>query len=141
MDEMQRPAVEGFPVVFQALAEQGIEAVGAPFYNYRRINMAETLDVEAGVAVARPGSATDRVSFATLPGGRFVTLRWHGHPDHQAPGLIGAGHRRSIISFSTPRRIAWPVSAPPSFQNQPSACMRSAAFTNRSHTATTSASP
>jgi effector-binding domain-containing protein len=81
MDEMQKPAAEGFPIVFKTLAEQGIQPIGAPFYNYRRINMAETLDVEAGIAVERPGSATEHVKFATLPAGRFVTLRWHGHPD------------------------------------------------------------
>lgn len=81
MDQMQRPAHEGFPIVFKTLADQGIPAVGAAFYNYRRINMAETLDVEAGVAVERPGSDTEHVKFSTLPGGRFVTLRWHGHPD------------------------------------------------------------
>lgn len=81
MNEMLKPADEGFPIVFKTLAEQGIHPIGAPFYNYRRINMAETLDVEAGVAVERPGTATEHVNFATLPGGRFVTLRWHGHPD------------------------------------------------------------
>ena len=81
MDDMLKPADEGFPIVFKALAEQGIQPVGAPFYNYRRINMAETLDVEAGVAVERLGSTTEHVKFAMLPEGRFVSLRWHGHPD------------------------------------------------------------
>lgn len=81
MDEMMKPAEEGFPLVFKTLAEQGIQPIGAPFYNYRRINMAETLDVEAGIAVEQPGSATKHVTFATLPEGRFATLRWHGHPD------------------------------------------------------------
>lgn len=81
MDEMQKPAEVGFPIVFKTLAEQGIQPIGAAFYNYRRINMAETLDVEAGVAVERPGAATEQVQFGTLPGGQFVTLLWHGHPD------------------------------------------------------------
>jgi effector-binding domain-containing protein len=81
MSEMQKPANEGFPVLFSTLAEQGIEPVGDAFYNYRRINMAETLNVEAGVAVSRAGTDTDRVKFGTLPGGRFISLRWHGHPD------------------------------------------------------------
>ncbi|MFN4212169.1 MAG: GyrI-like domain-containing protein [Devosia sp.] len=85
MDEMQKPAQEGFPVVFGLLAEQNIEPVGAAFYNYRRINMADTLEVEAGVAVVRKGVASDRVKFGTLPAGRFVTLRWHGHPDKLEP--------------------------------------------------------
>lgn len=81
MDEMLKPADEGFPIVFKTLAEQGIQPTGAAFYNYRRINMAETLDVEAGVAVERHGTATQQVEFGTLPAGRFVTVRWHGHPD------------------------------------------------------------
>ena len=80
MNELHKPAEQGFPVVLKALAEQGIRTIGAPFYNYRRINMAETLDVEAGIAVERPGSGTEHVQFATLPAGRFVSLRWHGHP-------------------------------------------------------------
>lgn len=85
MDEMQKPAQQGFPAVFGLLAEQNIEPVGAAFYNYRRINMADTLEVEAGVPVARMGVASDRVKFGTLPAGRFVTLRWHGHPDKLEP--------------------------------------------------------
>jgi effector-binding domain-containing protein len=80
MDEMLKPAEDGFPIVFNTLAEQGVHPIGAPFYNYRRINMAETLDVEAGIAVERHGTATQQVQFGTLPAGRFVTLRWHGHP-------------------------------------------------------------
>ena len=92
MDQMQRPAQEGFPLLFGYLAELGIEPVGAAFYNYRRINMADTLDVEAGIAVNKAGPDSDRVKFGTLPGGRFVTLRWHGHPDKLEPAtgmLIG----------------------------------------------------
>lgn len=90
MDEMQKPAQEGFPVLFQTLEQQGITPTGAAFYNYRRINMAETLDVEAGVPVARQGQDTDKVKFGTLPGGRFVGLTWHGHPDKLEPvtGLL-----------------------------------------------------
>lgn len=85
MDEMQKPAMEGFPAVFCVLAQQGISPVGAPFYNYRRIDMATTLEVEAGVPVAATGQDSDDVRFGTLPGGRFVTLRWHGHPDKLEP--------------------------------------------------------
>ena len=90
MNEMQKPAQEGFPSVFGLLAEQGIDPVGAAFYNYRRINMADTLEVEAGVAVDRIGTDSDGVKFGTLPGGRFVTLRWHGHPDklEQVTGML-----------------------------------------------------
>ena len=85
MDEMQKPAVEGFPAVFAQLAEQGIAPVGAPFYNYRRIDMATTLDVEAGIPVEKIGENKDKVHFGTLPAGRFAGLTWHGHPDKLEP--------------------------------------------------------
>ena len=85
MDEMKRPADEGFPKLFSTLAQQGIDPVGAPFYNYRRIDMADTLDVEAGIPVARKGEEADGVRFADLPAGRFVTLEWHGHFEKLEP--------------------------------------------------------
>lgn len=81
MDQMQVPAQEGFPRLFGALAAQGLQPGGAPVYNYRRIDMANTLDVEAGVPVATPGEDRDGIAFGVLPAGRYVTLDWHGHPD------------------------------------------------------------
>jgi effector-binding domain-containing protein len=90
MDEMQKPAQEGFPLLLHTLDQQGITPAGAPFYNYRRINMAETLDVEAGIPVSREGQEAGPVKFGTLPAGRFVGLTWHGHPDKLEPvtGLL-----------------------------------------------------
>lgn len=81
MDQMQKPADEGFPQIFAYLDKHGLEPEGAAFYNYRRINMAETLDVEAGIAVRSPGPEDGAVRAGTLPGGRFMTLEWHGHYD------------------------------------------------------------
>ncbi|MBE7731510.1 GyrI-like domain-containing protein [Devosia faecipullorum] len=81
MRQMQRPASEGFPLLFDYIARHGLTPIGAPFYNYRRINMAETLDVEAGIAVDHSGPETDSVKVGTLPAGRFMGLTWHGHPD------------------------------------------------------------
>lgn len=81
MDQMQVPADEGFSKLFSYLAAQGVGPTAAPFYNYRRINMAETLDVEAGVPVDRIGVEGQGVRFGTIPAGRFVTLSWHGHFD------------------------------------------------------------
>jgi effector-binding domain-containing protein len=85
MDQMQEPAQKGFPAIFQLLEEQGITPTGAAFYNYRRINMADTLDVEAGVPVSAIGQENGSVKFETLPAGRFVGLTWHGHPDKLEP--------------------------------------------------------
>lgn len=81
MKQMQKPASEGFPALFAHLGQQGIQPIGAAFYNYRRIDMANTLDVEAGVAVARSGPDSGNVKFGALPAGRYLTVTWHGHPD------------------------------------------------------------
>ena len=81
MQQMQKPADQGFPQVFDYIARHGLTPVGAAFYNYRRINMSETLDVEAGIAVERAGPEEGAVKVGTLPGGRFLSVTWHGHPD------------------------------------------------------------
>lgn len=81
MQQMQRPANEGFPQVFAYVEKHGLKPVGAAFYNYRRINMAETLDVEAGIAVDSAGPEEGVVKVGTLPGGNFMGVTWHGHPD------------------------------------------------------------
>jgi effector-binding domain-containing protein len=86
MQEMTKPADEGFSKLFQWLGANGIEPVAAPVYNYRRINMAETLDVEAGVPVAAVREDDGDIRFGMLPAGRYVELEWHGHFD----GLIDA---------------------------------------------------
>lgn len=82
MDQMKTPADDGFPKLFGSLSRQGIAPLSAPFFNYKRIDMADTLDVEAGVPVARAGADGDEVRFGVLPAGRYVTLQWHGGFDH-----------------------------------------------------------
>lgn len=81
MNQMQKPAQEGFPKVFEYLERHGLTPTSAAFYNYRRIDMSDTLEVEAGVAVEAPGPDDDTVRSGILPGGRFVEVDWHGHPD------------------------------------------------------------
>lgn len=85
MNDMQRPANEGFPQVFDYVARHGLTPVGPAFYNYRRIDMQRTLEVEAGIAVESAGPGEGAVKTGTLPAGRFVTLTWHGHPDKLMP--------------------------------------------------------
>jgi butyrate kinase len=72
MRQMQKPAREGFPLLFAHLGKHGLKPVGAPFYNYRRIDMADTLDV---------GPEEGKVRNGTLPAGNFLGLSWTGHPD------------------------------------------------------------
>jgi hypothetical protein len=81
MQQMQKPAQEGFPQMFAHLEKHGLKPVGAAFYNYRRINMADTLDVEAGIAVETYGPEEGNVRNGTLPAGNFIGLSWTGHPD------------------------------------------------------------
>lgn len=85
MNDMQRPANEGFPQLFDYIGRHGLTPVGPAFYNYRRIDMANTLEVEAGVLVESAGPGEGAVKAGTLPAGRFVTLTWHGHPDKLMP--------------------------------------------------------
>ena len=81
MAQMQQPARDGFPQLFAYLDRQGLKPAGAPFYNYRRIDMSATLDVEAGIEVDRPVRGEGAVQAGILPSGRFLGLAWHGHPD------------------------------------------------------------
>lgn len=85
MNQLQTPADQGFPKLFSALAAQDIAISSAPFYNYRRIDMADTLDIEVGAAVPQRGRDADGLTFATLPAGRYATLKWHGHFDALEP--------------------------------------------------------
>jgi DNA gyrase inhibitor GyrI len=81
MQDMQKPANEGFPQVFAHLEKHGLKPAGAAFYNYRRIDMADTLDVEAGIAVEALGHEEGGVRNGMLPAGEYIGLSWTGHPD------------------------------------------------------------
>lgn len=81
MQQMQIPASEGFPLIFAHVEKHALKPVGDAFYNYRRINMEETLDVEAGIAVESLGPEEGQVKNGTLPAGNFIGLSWTGHPD------------------------------------------------------------
>lgn len=90
MEQMKTPADEGFPQLFAYLGRHGIEPAGAPFYNYRRIDMANTLDLEVGIPLRTAGPDDGAVRAGTLPGGRFMELSWHGPYDDlmQVTGLL-----------------------------------------------------
>ena len=79
MNEVAKPANEGFPALFGFLAQNQIKPVGAAFYNYRRIDMAATMEIEAGVPVERIGTGDGRILFGTLPAGNYAMLTHTGH--------------------------------------------------------------
>ena len=107
MQQMQTPADEGFPALFGWLAQHGIAPAGAPFYNYRRINMANTLDVEAGVPVDRTGEDDGNLRFGILPAGRYVVVTYTGHFD----GLYGATGK--LIDWARNNDVPWDVEQRP----------------------------
>ncbi|MBS3848470.1 GyrI-like domain-containing protein [Devosia sp. J2-20] len=99
MAEMAQPANEGFPALFSWLSANGITPTGAPFYKYNRIDMARTLEVEAGVPVDRAAAGDDTVKFSQLPAGHYVWTTHTGPYDdlYDATAmLIGWAKERGI---------------------------------------------
>ena len=70
-----------FGEVFSWLGERGIEPVGPVFFNYKVINMPGPMKIEAGVPIAAPTEGDEAVGVGSLPAGRYVVGRHHGHPD------------------------------------------------------------
>jgi effector-binding domain-containing protein len=72
--------------VFAWLGRQGVAPAGPPFWKYNVIDMEHSLEIEAGVTVARPVEGDGRVTTGMLPAGQYVTLHHVGAPET----LIGA---------------------------------------------------
>ena len=89
--------------VFGWLAARGAAATGAPFWKYNVIDMERQLEVEAGapIAVAVPGD--DRVLAGVIPGGRYATVRYTGHP----MGLYDA--TAALLEWAAGQGLAWDV--------------------------------
>jgi hypothetical protein len=68
------------PDVIAWLAERGVEMSGPPFFRYDLIDMERELIVEAGVPVATMQESAGHVVAGVLPGGRYVTATYVGHP-------------------------------------------------------------
>lgn len=89
------------PELLGWLATRGIAPAGPPFLRYRRIEMADTLDIEAGVPVAAPGDGDGEVFFAELPAGRYATVV------HTGPftGLVQA--TADLLSWAAGGGLRW----------------------------------
>ena len=85
------------------LADHGVESAGPPFLRYLEIGPGDELVVEAGVPVDHPGMGEDPVYYAVLPGGRFATVRHHGHPD----GLMDA--TGDLLDWGDEQGVRWDV--------------------------------
>ncbi len=112
MDGIAAAVDDAFPELFGWLAGQGIAPVGPPLIRYLVIDMAGELQIELGVPVAAPVTASGRVQPGVLPEGKYAVLRHTGPYD----GLVASNAallqwaREKGIAFDTsdtPRGSAW----------------------------------
>jgi effector-binding domain-containing protein len=89
------------PEVFGWLGARGIEPAGAPFFRYNVIDMVADLELEVGVPVEVPVEVSGELIAGTLPGGRYVTVTHHGHPD----GLHDA--TAALLDWAAERGLVW----------------------------------
>ncbi|MFI6293171.1 GyrI-like domain-containing protein [Nonomuraea sp. NPDC050790] len=73
------------PDIYAWLVAKGAAMEGAPFFRFHVIDMEGDLDVEAGVPVAEPVEVEGDFVAATLPAGRYASVRTIGHPDQLFP--------------------------------------------------------
>jgi effector-binding domain-containing protein len=90
--------------VFGWLGARGIAPAGPPFWRYNVIDMARTLQVEAGVTVAAAVAGDERVLAGVLPAGRYATVRHVGAPET----LYDAVER--LREWASAKGLKWDVS-------------------------------
>ena len=79
------------PEVWAYLEGRGVQPAGPPFARYHSYGP-DTIDLEAGMAVAEPVEGEGRIQASTLPGGQIATT-WHVGPYdtlHQAHRAVEA---------------------------------------------------
>jgi effector-binding domain-containing protein len=93
--------------VFGWLGARGVEPAGAPFFKYNRIDMENTLEIEAGVPVAAVLAGEGDVLTGVLPAGRYAEIAHSGHPDD----LINV--TADLLAWATDQGLAWDVAESP----------------------------
>ena len=87
--------------VFAWLGARGAAPAGAPFWKYNVIDMARTLEIEAGVPVAAAVAGDDRVMSGVLPAGRYATLTHVGHPSELAAAT------KALLDWAAEQGLTW----------------------------------
>jgi effector-binding domain-containing protein len=87
--------------VFDWLAARGVRPAGPPFFKYNVIDMAEELEVEAGVPVVEPVEGDGQIISGVLPAGRYAMVSHVGHPDKL---LEVTG---SLLDWATHQGLRW----------------------------------
>jgi effector-binding domain-containing protein len=95
------------PEVFSWLSAHGLTPAGPPFLRYVTIDMATTLEIEAGVPVSAQVETDGAVIAGVLPAGRYATSTHVGHPD----GLMAA--TGDLMRWAEERALTWDVSDTP----------------------------
>jgi len=112
MSRISAAVDEAFPELFGWLAGQGIAPAGPPLIRYLVIDMQGELQIELGVPVAAPITASGRVQPGVLPEGRYAVLRHTGPYD----GLMASnaallqwaqGKGIAFDTWETPEGEAW----------------------------------
>ena len=112
MDGLSAAVDSAFSELFGWLAGQGIAPAGPPLIRYLVIDMAGEMQIEMGVPVAAPITASGRIQPGTLPGGRYAVLRHTGPYD----GLVASNaalerwaqeHVIEFDTWDTPQGAAW----------------------------------
>ncbi|MCR9159220.1 MAG: GyrI-like domain-containing protein [Nannocystaceae bacterium] len=97
---------ELLPRVFAYATQSGATMVGPPFVRY--LNMAETLDIQAGLPVAPGAAATEDILLGELPGGTALTTI-HIGPYDTLPTAYGALQARMKDDALRPSGAPWEV--------------------------------
>jgi len=89
--------------VYAWLKEHGVSPSGPPFIRYRVINMETKLDIELGVPVAHPVTASGGVSADALPAGRYASVVYTG--PYAGDGLMRAN--AALLDWGADKGLEW----------------------------------
>jgi effector-binding domain-containing protein len=89
--------------VFGWLASRGIAPAGAPFWNYRVVDMDDRLEIDTAVPVAATVTGDGRIIADVIPAGRYATLIYTG--PYEGDGLMNA--TRDLLAWADAKGIAW----------------------------------
>lgn len=111
MDGISAAVDDAFPGLFGWLAAQGVGPAGPPPIRYLVIDMPAELQIELGVPVAAPVTASGRVQPGVLPEGRYAVLRHTGPYDGLVASnaaLLHWAHEKGIEfdTWDTPPRLS-----------------------------------
>ena len=112
MDGLPTAVDSAFSELFGWLAGQGMPPAGPPLIRYLVIDMAGELQIELGVPVAAPVTASGRVQPSALPEGRYAVLRHTGPYDGllaSNAALLQWAQEKGIKldTWDTPQGSAW----------------------------------